>query len=46
MYGLLAIEESIIIFRDKLIAFFSAFSFAYAIEILLLFGLIYYVSKI
>ena len=46
MYGLLALEENILELRDKVFNFFSTFSVAYAVEILLFFGLIYYVSKI
>jgi len=46
MYGLLTLEESILNLRDNVFEFFSTFSVAYAVEILLFFGLIYYVSKI
>ena len=46
MNGLLSLEENILQLRDKITTFFVEFSIAYAIEIVLLFCLIFYVSKI
>jgi diadenylate cyclase len=46
MYGLLAFEDGVVNLFDKVGVFFTDFQFAYALEIFLLFCLIFYVSKI
>ena len=46
MYGLLTFEESIVNFINRVEGFFSNFSITFAVEIFVLFCLIYYVSKI
>ncbi|MBR2341073.1 MAG: diadenylate cyclase [Clostridia bacterium] len=46
MNGLLTFEDKMVELIERVSGFFSAFSFAFALEILILFCLIFYVSKI
>ena len=46
MYGLLTFEQKIVNLINRVEGFFSAFSLTYAVEIFVLFCLIFYVSKI
>lgn len=46
MNGLLTFEDSVLNFINRVSSFFTGFQFAYAVEIVLFFFLIFYVSKI